>query len=161
MKQSLTFTAVVIGALLGASALSVLAQTSGTWTAAPSNPPSNNVPAPLNVGPYAQIKTGLLGLDTLDVNYLNVASGTVSMAGSVLTNNGNGYAVWAPASSGSVGSSQSLTIGVTGASYWWNHGFGSNIGTSTCPAGYYMSGVVQAGGCSGGYCGINIVCNHF
>ncbi len=83
MKQSLTFTAVVIGALLGASALSVLAQTSGTWTAPTATPPGNNVPAPINVGDMKQAKTGILALSKFLFNSTGV-SGSVA-TGSVLT----------------------------------------------------------------------------
>jgi hypothetical protein len=51
---------------------------------------------------FSQIKTGLLGLANAVITNLNVASGTVSTAGSVLTNDGSGNARWvvAGASSG-------------------------------------------------------------
>jgi|GEM_PF-1733388 len=63
MKKSLTFTAVVIGALLGASALSVLAQSSG-WISPTATPPGNNVSAPINVSSSTQEKAGSLILDS-------------------------------------------------------------------------------------------------
>ncbi len=109
MKQSLTFTAVVIGALLGASALSVLAQTSGTWTAAPSNPPSNNVPAPLNIGDIKQAKTGILALSNFLFNNTGV-SGSVA-TGSVLTAlDADGTVGWGAGGGGSTSNAYSTTL---------------------------------------------------
>ena len=74
------------------------------WTAPQSAPPtcvSGNpgCDAPINVGPSAQAKTGLLALENLAVNYLNVASGTIA-AGNVLTSDANGNAGWAKPSGG-------------------------------------------------------------
>ncbi len=84
-----------------------LQYTLASWTAAPSNPPTGNVAAPINVSGggengtsvYAQVKTGLLTLENLAIVNLNVASGTVTTAGSVLTNDGNGNASWMVANS--------------------------------------------------------------
>ena len=45
-----------------------------TWNAAPSSPPSNNVPAPINVGSGSQIKLG--GLSVLGQG---VASGSSTL----------------------------------------------------------------------------------
>ena len=72
----------VVGLALGTSALVALADT--TWTAAPANPPNNNVAAPINVGALTQTKTGLLGLANLIVTNFTVATGT-PVAGKVLT----------------------------------------------------------------------------
>lgn len=96
--------AVVTGLALGAFALSAIADWSN-----PSLPPTQgNVAAPINVGGgdangiYSQQKTGLLTLANLAVTYMNIASGTpATPRGSVLTNDGNGNAYWAAASSGS------------------------------------------------------------
>jgi len=83
MKKSLTFSALVIGALIGASALSVWAQTSGTWTAPTATPPGNNIAAPINVSTAPQSKSGLLGLSNFLFNPVGT-SGSVA-TGSVLT----------------------------------------------------------------------------
>ncbi|MDE2038341.1 MAG: hypothetical protein KGI69_03950 [Patescibacteria group bacterium] len=78
---------VAAGGLLVAAALSVAAQTSG-WTSAPSNPPSGNVAAPINVGSSYQVKTGILGLSNLQFLPLqyNPKGGTPNVpVGDVLT----------------------------------------------------------------------------
>ncbi len=87
------------GLFLGAFALAVAA---GTWTSPTQTPPDGNVSAPVNVGGggtgtdrYPQIKTGILTLNNLVAVNMNVASGTINTAGSVLTNDGNGNASWA------------------------------------------------------------------
>ncbi|MEI6396758.1 MAG: hypothetical protein WCO48_01655 [Candidatus Taylorbacteria bacterium] len=81
MKKSLTFTAVVIGALLGASALSVLAQSS-SWIAPTATPPSNNVAAPINVGSSPQWKMGSLGIGINPINWSALdVNGDVSIRG--------------------------------------------------------------------------------
>ncbi len=100
MKKTLTFASVVIGALLGASALSVLAQTSGSWTAPTVAPPGGNVAAPLNIGTTLQEKLGSLLIDgNLGVlGNLVIATGTPS-AGKVLTAlNNTGLVAWGDAS---------------------------------------------------------------
>jgi hypothetical protein len=95
----------VVGFLLGASALSAIA---GTWTAPASNctPPNCNVDAPVNVGTFSQVKTGLLGLNELIVESIQVltSEGTTTspVVGKVLTaidNDGN--VGWRSAGSGS------------------------------------------------------------
>ena len=105
MKKSLTFASVVIGALLGASALSVLAQTSGSWTAPTVAPPGGNVAAPLNIGTTLQEKLGSLLIDgNLGVmGNLVIATGTPS-AGKVLTAlNNTGLVTWTATSSLGIG----------------------------------------------------------
>ncbi len=87
-KQTLSVALVIVGFLLGATALSALAQ---TFTAPQSAPPNGNVAAPINVGPNAstQVKSdafviqGLLGLSSLQFNpggTSNVTPGKVLMA---------------------------------------------------------------------------------
>lgn len=63
-QSLLAAAALAIGGFIGASSLVAFA---GTWTAAPSTPPTNNVDAPINVGDLTQWKTGLLGLSKLEV----------------------------------------------------------------------------------------------
>ena len=102
----------IVGGLIGASALVALAQTS-TWTAPTATPPGGNVAAPINVGgggdpyTYSQIKTGLLGLSNLVVNNLQVltSEGTTSTTtGKVLTAvDNNGTVEWRNGGSGSSG----------------------------------------------------------
>jgi hypothetical protein len=48
-----------------------------TWTSAPSNPPSGNTPAPINVGGTYQIKSGDLGATRFRSNQYCNAAGTV------------------------------------------------------------------------------------
>ena len=105
MKKSLTFTALVIGALLGASALSVLA--AGSWTPPTATPPNDNVAAPINVGSITQEKAAGLWLHgglAVDGNLI-IATGTPS-AGKVLT-----------------------AVDNTGTVMWGNGGGSSGIGT--------------------------------
>jgi len=97
-KQIISFSLVVAGFFLGATALSALAQTwspPGTGYPAGTNctPPNCNVPAPINVGSSAQAKTGLLGLS----NFLFRPSGMTSVTpGSVLvaSSTGDGTVAW-------------------------------------------------------------------
>ena len=79
----LSFSALVIGALIGASALSGWAQTSGTWTGPSATPPGNNIAAPINVSTAPQAKSGLLGLSNFLFNPA-WTSGSVA-TGSILT----------------------------------------------------------------------------
>lgn len=101
-KQLISFTLVAAGFLLGATALSALAQTSGTWTAPTAVPPSGNIAAPINAGPTAQAKTGLLGLSSFQFD--PGGSSTIT-PGSVLTAADNqGTVEWAPSSGSGSGS---------------------------------------------------------
>ncbi|MDE2188128.1 MAG: hypothetical protein KGJ35_00160 [Patescibacteria group bacterium] len=118
---------VVIGAgaiIVGLGIQYVLAD----WTPAPSSPPNGNTAAPINVGGgtpgniYTQSKTGLLALANLVVTNMNVASGTINAAGSVLTNDGNGNASWASAGGSGSGSIPSGAI--------------MAFDLSTCPTGW-------------------------
>ncbi len=129
MKTSfLAKTGILAGALIGALALSALAQSSGTWTAPTATPPGNNVAAPINVGgggdplTYPQIKTGLLGLSNLVVNNLQVLTGegttttnttvgTGGISGKVLTAiDSNGTVGWRVAGGGGWGGSCSVAL---------------------------------------------------
>jgi hypothetical protein len=98
-KQLITLGALVGGFIIGASALIAVADTASTWSA-PLHTPSTclsgepGCDAPINVGSVLQTKNGWLGVVGLITPNLNVASGTVSTPGSVLTNDGNGNARW-------------------------------------------------------------------
>ena len=61
-KQIISFTLLAAGFLLGATALSALAQTSGTWTPPTALPPGGNIAAPINVGSSWQSRAGTLGV---------------------------------------------------------------------------------------------------
>ena|GEM_PF-2635695 len=104
--KSLTFSALVIGALIGASALSVWAQTSGTWTAPTATPPGNNIAAPINVSTAPQAKSGLLGLSNFLFNPA-WTSGSVA-TGSILTAlDSDGTVGWGAGGPGIISSSSS------------------------------------------------------
>ena len=131
MKKSLTFTAVVIGALLGASALSVLAQSSG-WISPTATPPGNNVAAPINVGAITQEKTGSLLLDgnlgALGQSILmgNVGVGTanplspLSVTGQSAAANGDGVTGIAQFTTGTgLNTDNKLQIGIVDNDYAW------------------------------------------
>ena len=93
MKKIISFSLVIVGFFLGATALSALAQSTGTWTPPQCSPPNCNTPAPINVGSSAQAKTGLLGLS----NFLFLPPGMTSvMPGSVLiaSTTGDGLVTW-------------------------------------------------------------------
>jgi len=83
-KQITSLLALVISFVIGASALTALAQVS-TWNPAPqSGAPNDNVSAPINVGMSDQTKLGILRLVDLVVAKLNV-NNDVPVAGDVLT----------------------------------------------------------------------------
>lgn len=93
MKKTLTISALALGFLAGASALSVLADTGGTWTAPSAAAPAGNVAAPVNVSSATQQKNGWLGLIGLVTANLTIASGTPA-AGNVLISDASGNASW-------------------------------------------------------------------
>lgn len=85
MKKTLTIAALAIGFLAGATALSVLADTGGTWTPPTTPPPGGNVAAPINTSSVNQQKNGWLALvGGLVTANLQVATGTPT-AGAILT----------------------------------------------------------------------------
>ena len=111
-KQTISFTLLAAGFLLGATALSALAS-GNTWTAPSQSPPNGNVAAPINVGPntITQIKTdGLIITGTLALKSLvvNPTSGSVNDNWVLTSSGGNGTAVWAQPTGGSSGNSSSL-----------------------------------------------------
>ncbi|MDE1975499.1 MAG: hypothetical protein KGI49_03265, partial [Patescibacteria group bacterium] len=108
-KQIISFTLLAAGFLIGATALSAMAD----WSPAPGTPPNNNVPAPINVGngiprlntAGVQEKTdsfnidgnlGVLGLGAFNnlavTGNLNVYAGASTTANTVLANDGSGNA---------------------------------------------------------------------
>ena len=55
---------------------------SADWTAAPANPPDNNIAAPLNVGTSAQTKAGYLSISYSTTSYaLSVPNGSTWLKG--------------------------------------------------------------------------------
>ncbi len=99
-KQLLSFTLLAAGFLIGATALSALADTGNTWTPPSATPPGGNVAAPINVGSVAQAKTGLLTLGNFQFDpggASNITPGWVLTA-----TNGNGAVAWAQAGSSGV-----------------------------------------------------------
>lgn len=98
----------IVGLALGAFALSAVAQ---VWNPAPANPPSGNVPAPLNASLNSQSKLGQLLINTDTVNpYVtgltvfgkSVFEGGVQIkggtpgTGKVLVSDASGNATWNP-----------------------------------------------------------------
>jgi len=95
-KQILTVATLIVGFLAGASALSVLAQTSGTWTAPSVAAPGNNVAAPINVGNVTQQKAGGLWIHSglsVDGNLI-IATGTPAKGASLVSLDNIGTVGW-------------------------------------------------------------------
>jgi len=95
MKKYFILATLLIGVLVGASTLSVIAQSSG-WVAPTATPPGGNVPAPINVGSILQEKVGGLWIKSglaVDGNLI-IATGS-PVTGKVLTAVDNtGLATW-------------------------------------------------------------------
>ena len=138
MKQTLTIATIAIGFIAGASALSVLAQTSGGWTAPTAAPPGGNVASPINTGSTAQQKGGWLGVTGLITANLQIASGTPGL-GNILVSDANGYASWQAPSIGSAIPSNIMTF--------------RSAGLWTVPAGVTRVLVRAWSGGGGGFCG--------
>ncbi len=67
-------------------------------------PTGCNAPEPINVSGNAQVKTGLLGLGGLILQFVgDLSFGTAAPTGQFLTTNETGTAIWAPAGGGSGG----------------------------------------------------------
>jgi len=88
---------VMVGLILGLTIQFVKA-----WTEPTEAPPGGNVGAPVNTGPLAQIKSGVLevlGLSTYSINI----PGTTPAAGNVLTaQNASGQVAWAAGGGGDI-----------------------------------------------------------
>lgn len=163
--------AVFTGLLLGAFAISALAD----WSAPLSAPPTctsgqPGCDAPLNVGGSAQAKSGALGLNetvsqiltgsTLDVNgtasankllakYLQITGGTLA-AGNVLTSDANGNATWqTPTGGGSSSGVSQITAG-TNITISPTTGTGNVTinANASAPSGLVLGGAQQASGSS-------------
>jgi hypothetical protein len=81
------------------------------WTAAPANPPKDNVPAPVNVSASDQNKQGKLGLGGLAVfGKFQLIDGTQGV-GKVLVSDVDGKATWGTISAGGTISTASGTGG--------------------------------------------------
>lgn len=154
MKRHLILASLAVGFLIGASALSALA--TGTWSPAPSNPPSNNVDAPINVGSALQEKLGSLLIDNNVgiIGNLIIATGTPS-AGKVLTAvDGTGTVVWTATSSLGItsGSSGGNTVpSNSNTTSYWDDFLGESLAkifpTSDCANGYVDGGADHPGVC--------------
>ena len=96
MKKIPYIACVVIGIIIGVSAVSVWAQTSGSWTVPSTTPPIPNVATPINVGSLLQEKTGSVLLDGnfgVGGNFI-ISTGTPA-TGKILTAVDNlGTATW-------------------------------------------------------------------
>lgn len=127
-KNIISLTALAGGFILGASALVAVAQT-GTWVSPTGAPPTNNTPAPINVGLNSQSKLGQLFVNTDITNPYTVG---LSVFGQAIFNNtikiptgsglhkvlwdadGSGTAQWVATSTlGFGGSSSGGTTGVS------------------------------------------------
>ena len=98
-RQSvLAASTLIIGGFIGASALVALADWTAPTTPAPGCPSgSPGCDSPINAGPTAQTKQGILGAVGLVTNSLTVNSGSVTSSSTVLLNNGSGVGSWGPA----------------------------------------------------------------
>jgi hypothetical protein len=115
-QSALTTSALIIGGFLGASALVAFADS--TWTSAPNcsgtTMPCSNVAAPINVGPSTQVKTGELGLGSLQFD----PSGETVTPGQVLVaTDAYGTVAWGTSGSSS-GSTTATAIQSTGSVMW-------------------------------------------
>jgi hypothetical protein len=120
MKKTLAAAALIAGFLAGASAISALAQTGGTWSVPTLPPPNGNTDAPLNAGISAQQKNGWLGVIGLITTNLQIASGTPGV-GQVLMSDATGGASWQAGATITPGDTCTLlatTPKTTGASPW-------------------------------------------
>lgn len=101
-----------------------------SWTGPASNPPGDNVDAPVNVGGVSQIKDGALGVN----GFHNTGSGHT--IGSVRAD--SGFCIGAscitswPTSSAPAQTTVSASCGLTAG--------GCTVTTANCPAGYVRSG---------------------
>ena len=96
-KRSFSFGALSVGVLAMAFLISYIVL---AWTEPGAAPPAGNVPAPINVGPSAQTKTGALGIGALDSNYgLTVAT---SIGGIKITNTSTQSSLYIEDESGDV-----------------------------------------------------------
>ncbi len=99
MKKIFTIFSILFGILLGASALSVMAQS--VWTAPTAPPPGNNTPAPINVGNLLQTKIGGLWLESglrVDGNVL-IGTSSPSWGKVLMATDRDGTAAWVATSS--------------------------------------------------------------
>ncbi len=98
-KKVIILASLVVGLLIGASTLSVLAQS--VWTAPTAPPPGNNTPAPINVGNLLQTKIGGLWLESglrVDGNVL-IGTSSPSWGKVLMATDRDGTATWVATSS--------------------------------------------------------------
>ncbi len=82
MKQHIisSIKLIAIGAILAGAVSYVNAS---TWTSAPGNPPTNNVPTPLHIGSIAQVKNGALGVGAFNARQAAQFNSTLYLTGIV------------------------------------------------------------------------------
>ena len=101
LKQSLLTIAIGFALIAGISY---------AWTGPTANPPLKNAPAPINVGPITQVKSGSLGVDGFSALSKAIFYSTVQIkggapaVGKVLTSDADGNASWGNAGGGVGGS---------------------------------------------------------
>ncbi len=114
--------------------LGVIGVQAGTWTAAPVNPPTNNVDAPLNTGAIPQAKNG----SVIDGSLLNIA-GTLTSNNFITAGSGyfgNGIQIPLNAASGNVLTSDSQGNGTWQASASVPTGAVMAFNLTSCPTGW-------------------------
>ena len=141
-----------VGAMLGASALSAYAQSSGQgWTGPTDTPPDGNVATPINVSSTTQIKLGNLVINGLSVNAATILNGIVQIpsgnpvTGDVLVaQDTSGTVGWGTASAGSAKVVYKFTTKYS--SLMGNADFYAWVGNTTMPKsggndhGWYIQG---------------------
>ncbi len=141
-SRIIPFAFTAIGFLIGATALSAMAQ---TWSGPTQAPPNGNIAAPINVGINPQAKTGLLGLSALQFN----PGGNGTTKGYVLeATDALGDAGWV--STSSLGISGGGSGGAMSEGIPHNFFVFSSSGTWTAPAGVTAVDVRMWGGGGGG-----------
>ncbi|MEK7641600.1 MAG: hypothetical protein AAB365_01240 [Patescibacteria group bacterium] len=144
MKKTLSLTLIILGFLLGASALSAVA----AWTAPGCAPTGCNTDAPINASSSPQTKYGPLTLNFSNIyaiglkvlGSVQIVDGTQG-AGKVLTSDASGIASWVlPAAAGGGTSVNGIAAYTTPGSHTW-----------TVPANAKFAEVTVVGGGGSGY----------
>jgi len=151
-KQIISASLLVTGFLIGATALSAIA---GTWTAPGCTPPNCNVDAPVNVGGFTQIKTGLLGLSNLIVKGLMVTTeeGTTTTQTYITPGGIAGKVLTAIDSDGTVGWRSSGGSNITNNFFYTkiSTAYSNGITTASCDTNDVVvsGGFIGKAGCTG------------
>ncbi|MEK7641860.1 MAG: glycine-rich domain-containing protein [Patescibacteria group bacterium] len=144
MKKTLSLTLIILGFLLGASALSAVA----AWTAPGCAPTGCNTDAPINASSSPQTKYGPLTLNFSNIyaiglkvlGSVQIVDGTQG-AGKVLTSDASGIASWEYVSSASSAAASAVSF--------------SASGSGTVPANARFARITVVGGGGGGYSSCN------